>query len=206
MHELHHQAISAALSGDWELAVETNLTILQNTPNHIPTLNRLARAYTELGQKDAASDIYKRVLTLDKYNVVATRNLKLLPHQICNNDTLETSDEDFIELPGLTKTVSLIKVASRDTLLPLCCKQTLLLVPKAKLISITTTTHTYLGCLPDDLSFRLKKTLSWHYNYAVCLKSVSDNSACIFIREVSRPKKYASSPTFSRILSLKKLK
>lgn len=206
MHELHHQAIAAALSGDWETAVELNLSILNTNPSHIPTLNRLARAYTEIGQKEAASDVYKRVLAIDKYNVVATRNLKLLPHQTSNNSNCEIVCEDFIELPGLTKTVNLIKVASRDILLPLSCKQALILVPKTRLISVTTTNHAYIGCLPDDLSFRLKKTLTQHYNYTVCLKSVSDNAACIFIREVSRPKKNSYTPTFSRLIALKKLK
>ncbi len=206
MHELHHQAIKAALAGDWESAVECNLTILQDFPDHIPTLNRLARAYTELGQKDSAHDVYKRVLALDKYNVVATRCLKLLPHQPSSLNSNQIANEDFIELPGITKTVSLIKVASRDVLLSLSCKQVLNLIPKSRLISVATLDKTYIGCLPDDLSFRFKKLLTSHYNYTVCLKSVSDNSACVFIREVSRPKRVNATATFAPSQPLHKLK
>lgn len=203
MHELHDAAIKAALHGDWEKAVELNLEILSTSPDHLGTLNRLGRAYTELGQKDAARSTYQQVLSLDKYNVVATRNLKLLPHQNSTTPHCQLADEDFIEHPGLTKTVVLIKVASREILLSLSCKQPLLLSPKTRLIAVTTLDKTYVGCLPDDLSLLLKKLLASHYNYAICLKSVSDNSASVFLRETSRPKKAAFSPTFSRLVHLK---
>lgn len=206
MHELHDKAIKAALAGDWETAVELNLEILANTPDHLGSLNRLGRAYTELGQKDAAKSAYNRVLSLDKYNAVATRNLKLLPHQQNGTTPIPLSDENFIELPGLTKSTLLIKVANRSTLLGATCKQQLCLSQRAKLIAITTTDGTYLGCLPDDLSLRLKALLKLGYTYSVCLKCASDNSATIFIRELSRPKKSSASPTFSRVVQLKKIR
>lgn len=81
MHEIQDKAIKAALRGDWETAVEINLEILSTSPQNIQALNRLGRAYTELGQKEAASDAYKQVLKIDKYDSIASKNLKLLPHQ-----------------------------------------------------------------------------------------------------------------------------
>ncbi len=198
MHALHDKAIKAALSGDWENAVEINLEILSESPQNIAALNRLGRAYTELGQKEAAGDAYSQVLKIDKYDVIATKNLKLLPHQKNNLASVELAEEDFIELPGITKSTTLIKVASRDILLSLSCKQILDLVPRTHLVAVITKDKACIGCLPDDLSLKIKELMGDGYIYSACLKGASDNTATIFIREVKRPKKPSAGPTFSR--------
>lgn len=198
MHELHDKAIKSALSGDWEGAVEYNLEILSESPQNIPALNRLGRAYTELGQKEAAKDSYEQVLKIDKYDTIATKNLKLLPHQKNNMASVILSNEDFIELPGLTKSTLLIKVASRDILLSLVCKQRLSLSPRTRLVAIMTDENICIGCLPDDLSLKLNELIKDGYEYSACLKGASDNTATIFIREIKRPKRPAAGATFSR--------
>lgn len=203
MHEIQDKAIQAALRGDWETAVEINLEILADAPNNIQALNRLGRAYTELGQKDAASDAYHKVLKIDKYDTIASRNLKLLPHQKNNLSPTEYISEDFIELPGITKSTQLIKVASRDILLSLACKQKLNLIPKTRLVAVTTCSKVCIGCLPDDLSLKLKHLMKAGYEYVACLKGASDNNATIFIRELKRPKRASAGPSFSRANSLK---
>jgi tetratricopeptide (TPR) repeat protein len=198
MHALHDKAIKAALSGDWEAAVEINLEILSESPQNIAALNRLGRAYTELGQKEAAGDAYNQVLKIDKYDVIASKNLKLLPHQKNNLASVELASEDFIELPGLTKSTQLIKVASRDILLSLVCKQKLTLLPRTRLVAVNIADKTCIGCLPDDLSLKLKELMHSGYLYSACLKGASDNTVTIFIREVKRPKRPTASPSFSR--------
>ena len=198
MHEIHDKAIRAALQGDWETAVEINLEILSTNPNNIAALNRLGRAYTELGQKEAAKDAYNQVIKIDKYDTIATKNLKLLPHQKNNLSSMVLAEEDFIELPGITKSTQLIKVASRDVLLSLVCKQKLTLVPRTRLVAVTTEDKSCIGCLPDDLSLKLKELMDSGYAYTACLKGASDNTVTIFIRELKRPKRPSASPTFSR--------
>ncbi len=198
MHEIHDKAIQAALHGDWENAVEINLEILETSPHNIAALNRLGKAYTELGQKEAAGDAYAQVLKIDKYDSIATKNLKLLPHQKNGTASIQLSQEDFIELPGITKSVALIKVASRDVLLSLSCKQTLFLVPRTRLIGVLTEDKTCIGCLPDDLSLKLKTLIKSGYSYTACLKGASDNTATIFLRETKRPKRPSAGPSFSR--------
>ena len=205
MHDLlNDQAIKAALSGNWETAVELNLEILAEAPHHIAALNRLGRAYTELGQKEAAEDAYSQVLKIDKYDTIATKNLKLLPHQKNNLASVELAEEDFIELPGITKSSPLIKVASRDTLLSLVCKQKLTLVSRTHLVAIYTDDKICIGCLPDDLSLKLLGLMKNGYEYSACLKGASDNTATIFIREIKRPKRPSAGATFSRSNSLHK--
>ena len=208
MYNKHQEAIQHALDGNWELAVELNLAILDEVPENIAALNRLGRAYTELGQKDAAKTVYQKVLEIDKYNSIALKNIKLLPHQKGGTDGIAISKEDFIEELGLTKTTQLIKVAGRETLLSLVCKQLLKLTPHGRLVGVTTMENLYVGCLPDDLSLKLKNLEAKGYIYTVCLKNASDNTASIFLRETKRPLKAGSLATFSKamLIPVKKTK
>ncbi len=203
MREIQDKAIQAALRGDWESAVEINLEILSTSPQNIQALNRLGRAYTELGQKEAAADAYKQVLKIDKYDTIASKNLKLLPHQKNNLADVVLADENFIELPGITKSTQLIKVASRDILLSLSCKQKLDLIPKTRLVSVQTEDKISIGCLPDDLSLKILGLMKSGYEYCACLKGASDNNATIFIRELKRPRRASAAPSFSRINNTK---
>jgi tetratricopeptide (TPR) repeat protein len=206
MHDLQDKAIRSALQGEWETAVEINLEILADSPQNITALNRLGRAYTELGQKEAAKDAYEQVLKIDKYDTIATKNLKLLPHQKTNMASVELASEDFIELPGITKSTLLIKVAARDILLSLVCKQRLTLAPRTRLVAVNTDDKICIGCLPDDLSLKLIDLMKGGYEYTACLKGASDNTATIFIREIKRPKRPSAGATFSRSNTLKKSK
>jgi hypothetical protein len=130
--------------------------------------------------------------------------LKLLPHQKNNLAGVILAEEDFIELPGITKSTLLIKLASRDILLSLACKQKLSLVPRTHLIAIMTEDNICIGYLPDDLSLKLKDLIKSGYVYTACLKGASDNTATIFIREIKRPKRSSADATFSRSNLIKK--
>lgn len=192
-------AIQQALDCLWEDAIETNLELLEQDPNDIKTLNRLGKAYAAIGDKSAAKQTYQRVLEYDKYNTVALRNLKLLSITGSNIPTTDLVQEDFIEIPGLTKTTTLIKSADKKILLSLCCKQALNLIPKSHLVAITTHDKTYIGSLPDDLSLKIKKLLTQGYHYQVCLKNATDKEASVFIREIKRPIKKTALPSFIKI-------
>lgn len=197
MTTLIRQAIDCSLNCRWEEAIDLNLEILTNNPDDVPTLNRLAKCYLQLGDKKSAKETYQKVLEQDKYNAVALKNLKILNLAVSTSPN-ELVREDFIENPGLTRTSTLVKVAGREVLAKLSCKQILVLKPKVRLISVTTTQGTYIGTLPDDLSLKLKKLLSAGYSYQVCLRSATDNMASIFIREIKRPHKKTALPSFNR--------
>lgn len=197
MSNLQKQAIQASLDNNWEIAIDLNNLLLEESPTDLAALNRLARAYTELGQKESAKTVYQKVLSLDKYNPIASKNLRLLPDKNGNSEAV-VSKEDFVEEMGLTKTVSLVKTAAKDVLLTLCCKQNLELSPRSRLIAVQTAEKSYIGSLPDDLSLKLKKNLTSGYKYAVCLKAASDNSATVFIREIKRPSRVTAGPSFGR--------
>ncbi len=192
-------AIDLSLECRWEEAIDQNLLILESTPNDISALNRLGKCYFEIGDKDSAKSTYQKVLTLDKYNSVAIRNLRTISLNGSSSSTAVLVREDFIETPGVTKSTTLIKLADRNVLVTLSCKQELNFKPKTRLVSVTTSTGTYIGSLPDDLSLKIMGLLDQGYQYQICLKSSTDNQASIFIRETKRPSKASALPSFVKL-------
>jgi len=202
MHNLIRSAIQAALKSQWETAINLNLEILSLNPKNIAALTRLAHAYTELDQKKSAREIYEQVLALDRYNDIATKGIRSLPDRPPKS-IYQQVEEDFIEEPGVTRIVKLVKLASKSTLLSLVCKEPLILAVRPRLISITRSDQTYIGSLPDDLSLHLRHLLSSGYNFQVCIKYFSDNSVTIFLRETKRPNRKNALPAFPRSSHLK---
>jgi tetratricopeptide (TPR) repeat protein len=80
---LEDQAIKSALAGNWTQAIEINQQILSDTPDHIPTLNRLARALAQTGNTNGAIALYQQVLVIDKYNPIAQKQCSLLKKSPC---------------------------------------------------------------------------------------------------------------------------
>ena len=202
MHDKKSQAVQASLLGNWEEAIALNTELLESNPHDTQAMNRLGRAYTELGQIDSAREIYQKVLSVDKYNPVALRSLKNLSVKKSPR-LVALSRENFIEEPGITRTAELIKVASRDTLLSLSCKELLTFVPRSRLIALHTDSGATIGCLPDDLSLRLAKLVKSGYNYSVCVKAVGQAQVSVFIRETKRPSRATAAPSFSRTIRVK---
>lgn len=79
---LEKQAIKAALSENWKLAIELNKKILESTPNNLNSKIRLGRAY--LANKDftKATKMFKEVLKADPINPIALKNIELAKKEI----------------------------------------------------------------------------------------------------------------------------
>jgi len=71
--ELSKEAISLALSGDWERAAEVNQAILDQTPDDVESMNRLGKALMEVGEYGGARDVLVRVVRAAPYNNIAKR-------------------------------------------------------------------------------------------------------------------------------------
>ena len=49
LNKLSQQSIEAAINGQWQKAVDSNLEVLDKSPENTEALNRLGKAYMELG-------------------------------------------------------------------------------------------------------------------------------------------------------------
>jgi tetratricopeptide (TPR) repeat protein len=112
------EAIDLAMQARWQDAVKVNEELIQSFPDDVDTLNRLGRAYMELGKFAKAKEAYKHTVKLEPYNAIATRNLRRL------NDLKEThkapvetdkvDPEKFIEEIGKAGVVALTDLAPKE--------------------------------------------------------------------------------------------
>src|SRR5438309_7519966 len=72
------EAIELALQSKWTEAIQVNRGIMDRFGPDEDTLNRLGKAYTELGQPDDAVDAYKATLKMNPVNPIAQKNLAKL--------------------------------------------------------------------------------------------------------------------------------
>lgn len=199
IEDIEKQAIQAAIKGNWQKAVDINRQLIKEDSQNIAALNRLARAYWELGKTEQAQKTYRKVLTLDPYNSIATNNLQRLVKKKKNSKKkkIDYPSNLFLEEPGKTKTIKLIKLASAEVLSELSNGQSVKLEPRKRTISATTEDNIYLGTIPDDLSLRLIKLIKGGNRYQAFVKAIDRKNLEIFIREVFRSKRFHNLPSFS---------
>src|SRR3989344_1273689 len=136
-------AIEAASTANWTGAVKINQKILKVAQDDIEALNRLAHAYTCLGKRESAQKIYKKVLEIDHYNIIANKNLeKLAKLNGQTNDNGQSKNSDlasiFLFEPGKTKMINLLNLAPPSTLATLNCGDQVILNLKRHSVGITT--------------------------------------------------------------------
>jgi len=196
---LEKSAIEAASQGTWQKAIELNQKILKNNPQNIPALNRLARAFGETGNLILAKKIYQKVLTIDKYNPIATKNLKRLADKrkkIPGGTKQLPSAEVFLEEPRKTKVVRVIRLTSPQILAEIDSGDKVVLTAKKRFIAVNRPDGIHLGCLPEDLSQRLSLFIRGGNRYEAFVKNVDRQHLEILIREISRGQRYQNSPSF----------
>src|SRR5579864_2713030 len=194
MPTLKTQAIQIALTGDWRKAIDLNQLILQEEPEDIDTLNRLAFAFLSIGNPKNAKHLYEKVLALDMQNPIAIRNLKRL-HDV-NVKKILTINNLFIEEPGKTKVMDLINIADKKVISHLRSGEELDLRIKRSRIFAYDLDNQFIGMLPDDTCQRLIKFIVAGNMYDAYVRTVDSNKVSIFIREIKRVKKFKNQPSF----------
>ncbi|KKU87972.1 MAG: TPR domain protein [Candidatus Gottesmanbacteria bacterium GW2011_GWA2_47_9] len=194
-------AITAALSQDWKQAVQINTKLLLENKDDVDSLCRLAFAYQQTGKLTLAKTTYQKVLELDEYHQIALKNLKKLT-TLKSRDVSHTSKTTispilFLEEPGKTKIVECVHLAPAQVLSTLTSGQEVYLKAKNHCVELRDDRNRYVAALPDDLSFKLLKFLAGGNAYHALIKGVEKKSLKVFLREVSRGKKFATQPSFT---------
>lgn len=201
---LTHLAIEAALSANWEEALKINKDIIKLEPKNVDALTRKAKACLELGDPEGAEKAYNEALKIDSYNPIALKNLKMM--KALGNEKLKQNTQNgklhilsasmFLQEPGKTKIVSLLKVAEPQKLSQVYCGMSVNLVVKGKKVNVTDENDTYLGILPDDTAHLLARLISGGNKYECLVKSTKLNGLAILIRETFRSKKFKNQSSF----------
>jgi len=194
-------AISAAMEQDWKQAVRINLALLKTDKENINVLNRLGFAYLQSGQLTLAKKTFLKVTKLDTYNQIAVKNIKKLSNvrqkDILKSHKRHLSPMFFLEEPGKTKIVECVNAAPIAVLSIVSPGEEVVLHAKNHVVEIRNFQNTYLAALPDDLSFRLIKFLAGGNTYVALIKSIGKNSLTVFLRELSRGKRFHTHPSFA---------
>lgn len=195
-----HAAIAAALAQDWKEAIKINTAILKTNKTSIDALNRLGFSYLMTGHLRIAKRTFGKVIRIDPYNQIALKNIKKLgtirQKDVTKNTKQTISPMIFLEEPGRTKLVECINLAPLQVLSSLTSGLEVMLKAKNHVVEIRTDQNSYLGALPDDLSFKLIKLLSAGNRYQAVVKSIAKNSLIVLLRELSRGKRFAHQPSF----------
>lgn len=201
MNSLAHQAVAAALTGRWQEARRLNRKILSEDSQDLDALNRLGRAYLELGKAREALASYKKVIRLDPYNSIAQKAVGRLSKvrsktKIRNHWTAAAAAAVFLEEGGKTKTVPLIHLGAMQVLTSLDVADQVKLAPHAHRVSVETFDNHYVGRLPDDISRRIIKLCRAGNEYEAYVRSVAPDNVRVFIRETKRGQAIADIPSF----------
>lgn len=196
MEPLKTQAIQTALTGDWNTAVSLNQSILEEFPDDIDTLNRLAFAYSSIGNNKEAKSLYQKVLLLDAQNPIALRNMKRLNGGGNSSNHPVQMNNIFIEEPGKTKVVEIINVAEKKLLAQLRAGEHVSLQVKRMKIFVLDTEKQFLGMLPDDVGRRLIEFINGGNEYEAYVKTIDNLRLIVFIKETKRSTKFKNQPSF----------
>lgn len=197
--DLAQEAIDLALSGKWDKAIRVNEVILKDNQEDIDALNRLSRAYSEIGKIGKARKTAKKVLEIDPFNTIASKALQkwkgLKKGELYKSGP--SSAQSFLEEPGKTKILNLLHPGSPKLIAKLDAGDEVKLNTHSHKVSVCTKDGKYIGRLPDDLSARLRKLIKYGNEYKAYVKSVNKDEVKIFIRETKRVPKLADIPSFS---------
>ena len=193
---LKQQAIKAAKEQNWEKALEINLEILEKNKKDLEALNRLGLAYIQLKQTSKARAIFKKVIAIDKPNIIANKHLRKLNNNQATPSINFSENCYFIEEPGKTKIIELRRLAGKQVLSGLCIGQPCNLTLKNRYISISTDSGKHIGSLPEDISFRLIKLINRGNKYDCSIHSCNGKKCCIHIKEVKTSKKNSHLQSF----------
>ena len=192
-------AINAALKANWKDALKINLLILETDKDDIDSLNRLARAYAELGDISKARTTSQKVLKIDPFNSIALRSLdRWKGLKKGEKSASKPSDPQmFLEEPGKTKICSLLFLGDSNLIAKLDAGDVVKINTHSHRVNVCTTDNKYVGRLPDDLSARLKKLIKLGNIYSAYIKSINTSEVKIFIKEEKRGKSVSDIPSFT---------
>lgn len=203
-------AIDAALDSRWDEAFKLNKKIIKLDPQNVDALNRQARVYMEMGKGNLAKKYYGQVVKIDPYNPIALKNLKIIKAFKPNGRSDEYHENHtggvspsfkleaslFLQEPGKTKVIALLKVAEPQKLSQAYCGMKVNMVVKNHGITIIDPNLNYLGVLPDDISHHLLKLIRGGNKYDLFIKAIRVNALAVLIKETYRSKRFKNQPSF----------
>lgn len=198
--QLEKQAIEAAISADWEKAIKYNHEIIKQDKKNADAHLRLGFAFMQDGNINDARKYYKKALALLPGNRTAQDNLEkikiLETKKIHKSKDVNLNPYLFLDIPGKTKTVTLVNCGQKSVLARLAIGQKLSMIVKKRRVEVRTMDDDYIGCLPDDISKRLTIFIKAGSVFSAYTKETSLKHASVFLKEEKKGRRVAKYMSF----------
>lgn len=195
------EAISLAVQGRWEEAVDTNRSIIEIFPNDINAYNRLGKALTEIGRYQEAKEAYNQALKIDSKNSIARKNLRRLSllkgvETGPNAGRQKLSPHLFIEETGKAGLATLENMAPREVLAKMLPGDPVILELKGQGLIVNSEEGEYLGQVEPKIGARLSKLIEGGNRYVAAVASANDGKIKIIITEIYQHSSQVGRPSF----------
>jgi tetratricopeptide (TPR) repeat protein len=182
-------AVKQAQEGQWEEAVHTNKNILNLFPQESDALNRLGKAYTELGQYAEARQAYRQTLKYNPLNSIAKKNLERLdalqevPAATVPANLDRIDPRAFIEETGKTGVTELINLAPAAVLTRVTHGDRVNLQVNGHRLLVQNAAGEVIGQVDPRLANRLISYIEEGNRYGAAILAVEPNRIRVIIRE-----------------------
>ena len=194
------EAIELALASRWVEAVQVNRGIMDRFGPDEDTLNRLGKAYTELGQPQDAIEAYKSALKMNPVNPIAAKNLAKLQAyrggQPVPTSKTKVDVDAFIEETGKTVLTALHVHAEGDPCSKVAGGDPVKLMVAGDTMNVETAGGVSLGHLEHALGRRLIKFLEGGNRYSGAVATCEGGAIKIIVRETYQDPKFFGRPSF----------
>lgn len=188
---VQQQAQQLAMNGEWEAAIELNREILEATPNDVQALNRLGKAYSELGRYSESYASYHQSITIDPANQIARRNLQRLEplknleadDKVAERRHTQARQTMFIEEIGKTRVTEVLGLADNTTLARMASGDQVELRIEGKQVIVYSEDGLRLGNLEPRLAQRLMGLIDGGNRYSAAVTVVEPGLLRVIIRE-----------------------
>ncbi len=195
------EAIEVALASKWANAVELNRAILDRFGPDEETLNRLGKAYTELGRLDDALAAYEGALKVNPLNQIAQKNMAKLrawrerKEQVPTGQT-QVGVDLFIEEMGKSILTGLHVHNDGDPCSKVTGGEPVKLIVAGDTLNVESVRGVTLGHLEHAMGRRLIKFMQGGNQYAGAVASCEGNAVKLIVRETYQDPKFYGKPSF----------
>ncbi|GAB4219790.1 MAG: hypothetical protein Fur009_7530 [Candidatus Microgenomates bacterium] len=193
LETLEKNAIDAAIKGQWDEAIALNEQIIKQDKKNIEAYLRLGFAFMQKGDLKKAKTAYLKAKKIQPENFIIDKNLeKIKVLEAKKNKPYTTSTLSpyaFLDIPGKTKSITLVNPGQKSVLAGLSIGQEVFLNIKKRRIEVRTSKKEFIGYLPDDISKRLTILIKAGSNFKCYVKEADLKNVVIFVKEEKRGKK-----------------
>ena len=181
------EAIALAMEGKWERAVPVNQEILRHFPEDVEALNRLGKAFLEMGRYNAARAAFAQASGIAPHNTIAKKNLERLSHLQETPPPLKTcrvvTPYLLVEESGKSVVTRLQKPAPRVVLAKMAAGDALNLKSVDHTLVVENSHDEYLGVVEPKLAMRLMRLTKGGNRYDAAIISVDRQDTSVIIWE-----------------------